>query len=443
MSDHPAEPVYRDALAEAHRELSAIFDNQQQKDRSEWELKAAARIWEALSREQPEVGRFRSKLADAHSSLGYLYSFGERYGHQPRLDEAEAELWQAQNAAERLAREHPEVSAYEALLATILQRRGLLQSRGDRSSAEESFERAVEIAGSLARTHPKTKIYQVLFAKNLKTLGVNCTRMGNFSQAEKALKAAIAVLEKLVADHPQDIQIANELGTEYLYYQELLRSGGHGESAMEWSVPPIRLFRSLASRDPRNFETRELLWESIAEQGETLMRLGRYPEALADFDELVQSAQDTRSLEVYWAFHALAKARLGDLSELAHMEHRVRDVLSVPDPDSAARYHMLFFDEACLAAALAKLARDDRVRPPAQQTRSAQADLDRALAFLDRARAVGEFQRDIRPDEVQRERLLDPLRSDPRFQLLMMDLEFPDDPFGRRLDQDTNNSTSL
>ena len=36
---------------------------------------------------------------------------------------------------------------------------------------------------------------------------------------------------------------------------------------------------------------------------------------------------------------------------------------------------------------------------------------------------------EIRLDEMRRQPLLDPLRSHPRFQLLMMDLEFPDDPF--------------
>ena len=45
------------------------------------------------------------------------------------------------------------------------------------------------------------------------------------------------------------------------------------------------------------------------------------------------------------------------------------------------------------------------------------------------ARAAGAVG-SIRLDEVRREKLLDPLRANPRFQLLMMDLAFPDDPFG-------------
>jgi hypothetical protein len=40
-----------------------------------------------------------------------------------------------------------------------------------------------------------------------------------------------------------------------------------------------------------------------------------------------------------------------------------------------------------------------------------------------------EFKELIRLDEIRKETPLDPLRSHPRFQLLMMDLAFPEDPF--------------
>jgi tetratricopeptide (TPR) repeat protein len=189
------------------------------------------------------------------------------------------------------------------------------------------------------------------------------------------------------------------------------------------------LFRSLASRDSRNLENREMLWVSIATQGETLMRLGRHTEALADFEELVQSARGSRSFEAFWGFHALTKARLGDLSELAHMEDRVHDILRVSGMEGASRYLLFYYDAACLQAALAKLALEARERLTAEQRRLVQQDLDRAFELLDKARASFEFKR-IGTDEIRKEPLLDPLRSDPRFQLLMMDLAFPDSPFG-------------
>jgi hypothetical protein len=90
---------------------------------------------------------------------------------------------------------------------------------------------------------------------------------------------------------------------------------------------------------------------------------------------------------------------------------------------------MLCYDAACAHAALAKVTLHDRGRPPAERQNLARRDIERALEFLDKSRAEGEFLGEINLDEVRREPLLDPLRSHPQFQLLMMDLAFPVDPF--------------
>jgi serine/threonine-protein kinase len=56
-----------------------------------------------------------------------------------------------------------------------------------------------------------------------------------------------------------------------------------------------------------------------------------------------------------------------------------------------------------------------------------QAEAERAMHWLHRAVVRG--YRNIAL--MRRDHDLDPLRSRPDFQLLMMDLEFPDDPFAR------------
>ena len=89
---------------------------------------------------------------------------------------------------------------------------------------------------------------------------------------------------------------------------------------------------------------------------------------------------------------------------------------------------MLYYDAACVHAALARLTLQDQRRPPAERQQLADRDLERALALLDKARSGDEFKEMIHLDEIRRERLLDPLRSDHRFQDLMLDLAFPDDP---------------
>jgi serine/threonine-protein kinase len=82
------------------------------------------------------------------------------------------------------------------------------------------------------------------------------------------------------------------------------------------------------------------------------------------------------------------------------------------------------YNLACGNATLAGIAALPRSGMTAAEGRAA---AEQAMQWLHRAvargyRNVALMQRD--PD-------LDPLRSRPDFQLLMMDLEFPDDPFAR------------
>src|SRR5262249_20680408 len=121
VSDHSAVPAYRDALAQAHRELGAVLGTEARWIESERELKEAAALWAALARGQPEVARYRSRLADAHGSLGDLYRLQARFG------EAGAAFRRALDVADRLARENPEVDAYQESLARILGTYGRVQ----------------------------------------------------------------------------------------------------------------------------------------------------------------------------------------------------------------------------------------------------------------------------------------------------------------------------
>ena len=68
ISDHPAKLVHREALAQAHQELSAVFSSQFHWDQCERELKAAAALWEGLRESIPRsegIGRKSPMLTAA------------------------------------------------------------------------------------------------------------------------------------------------------------------------------------------------------------------------------------------------------------------------------------------------------------------------------------------------------------------------------------------
>ena len=68
------------------------------------------------------------------------------------------------------------------------------------------------------------------------------------------------------------------------------------------------------------------------------MRLGRHAEALADFEEIVELTHGTKHGELFRAFHALTKARLGDLSALALLGDQVRETVKAGAGHEAEAY---------------------------------------------------------------------------------------------------------
>jgi tetratricopeptide (TPR) repeat protein len=430
-SDRPAEPAYREALAKAHRDLGQILFDEQRLPDSERELKEAAALWDALARERPDVAEYQSQLADAHRRLS------SQYTDQGRIEESEAAIRRALETGDRLAREYPEVDAYQASLATILHDLCNLQmdKLHDQQGGAASLRRAVAIMDQLARDRPEMTKYQLDLGFKLAVLGHAFAWMRKFPEAEAAVRRSIAILEKLAADHPQDLKIAAALGEAYKRMQVVQDYRGEGQSALEWAGRCIQVLRFLARRDPSNrFIGRRRLAGALGERGETLMRLGRGTDALADFQEAIELCHDIgdKTEELYRVFHALTKARLGDLSGLAFLGDQARDSVKAgagQGMPSAYHYWMTCYDAACVHAALAQLALEDEGRSPAERRQRAERDLELALDLLDKARSSGEFKDITLLDGIRSQRLLDPLRSRPRFRHLMLDLAFPADPF--------------
>jgi tetratricopeptide (TPR) repeat protein len=349
------------------------------------------------------------------------------------VGEVEVELRVARDIADRLTREVPDEVAYQESLARILHIYGNLRVNvGDLAGSEAALQRAGAIFEKLARDRPDVTKHQLELARYLASLGQIFSKKDKFRQAEEALKRSVAILESLAANHPQDMNISDSLGHNYSLIAELLGTGSDRQSALEWSGRAITLYRSLARRDPHNRKIGlSELSGALATRGEILMRLGRHAEAIADFDEVVGLTKGDRSSELFRAFHALSKARLGDLSALALMDREIRDTFvgGLAGFRVYSIYLMTCYDAACIFAALSKRSLQDQGITVGERQRLSQRALERALDLLDRMRVPGEFGNAIPLDEIRKEPLLDPLRSHPRFQDLMMDLAFPDKPF--------------
>ena len=100
------------------------------------------------------------------------------------------------------------------------------------------------------------------------------------------------------------------------------------------------------------------------------------------------SARSSKSNELLRAFQALEKARQGDLSAPGFLGNQVYEVLNVGAGNQGGnpyKYYMLYYDAACIHAALAKRAILDHGRPSIERERLADQDLE-PLQLLDKAR---------------------------------------------------------
>jgi tetratricopeptide (TPR) repeat protein len=147
----------------------------------------------------------------------------------------------------------------------------------------------VAILDNLATRYPASVWYQWNLGDCLQFLGWIFAAQGRFPQAAEPSRRSIVILEKLAADHPQDMWIAQSLANAYHQMQDALLLRGDHDSSLEWAGRVIRLSRSLARRDPRNLNAgRKRLWQALAGRAETWTRLGRHAAALADFEEALE-----------------------------------------------------------------------------------------------------------------------------------------------------------
>jgi tetratricopeptide (TPR) repeat protein len=107
-------------------------------------------------------------------------------------------------------------------------------------------------------------------------------------EATTQYRDAMAITEKLAHDFPTNRAYAVELGSCYLFYATSLREGGRPAEALDWYDKAINTFESMHRRDMWFAVTLYGLCEGRTGRAETLMRLGRAADSLADWDRTLE-----------------------------------------------------------------------------------------------------------------------------------------------------------
>jgi tetratricopeptide (TPR) repeat protein len=332
-----------------------------------------------------------------------------------------------------LIRERPAVTEYRSSLAeTDLAIGNLLWKTGKPAEAVATFEMARAAFEALAREHPTASEYRRGLAHCYNAISYPRHAMGKTEEALKSLEAARAILERLVRENPAVTEIRQQLALSESQIGILLSdTGRHVEALVRYERARASL-EALYQANPAVNEIANDLARAYSQIGQTLGAIGKPDEALASLRKArklreVLTADDQVLVTEYRSNLAVTLGNIGALEkgtgrfiEATATYRKAIAILEDLRPPTSEDFYNL----ACYHSGLAGISLTPGSGVTAAEGR---AESDRAMDDLYRAAAGGFRMLSL----MSIDRDLDPLRSRPDFQVLMMDLAFPNDAFAR------------
>jgi tetratricopeptide (TPR) repeat protein/tRNA A-37 threonylcarbamoyl transferase component Bud32 len=299
---------------------------------------------------------------------------------------------------------------------------------GRPTEALQSYERAWAIQEPLARDNPANERYKEFLSWTFSNLGVIHLELAHTADAISFHGRAIAIHEALVSRDPGNTRYRSDLGWCWRYLSLATAASGDLSAARLLAEQAATLHEELVRIDPSDVEFRWRLARCLDEIGRISTQSGRTADAAEPLERAAEiyEALDRDNPVLYGVdlvrnrlFVASHRTLSGQPEEAVACIQRAEDLLK---RSAQVSPEMLLYDLACAHSMWSVAGQDGGITPSEREARGR-----RAIAALRRAVTAG--HRDL--SHVRRDPVLDPLRSHPEFQLMMMDLEFPADPFSR------------
>jgi eukaryotic-like serine/threonine-protein kinase len=440
---YPKAPLYLERLGDSHYANGYVLrDRLGLPAEAIVAVKEAASIYQRLGNAQPDVYRFQNQLAKQHSYVAFpQIELG-------RFDEAITSLRQAVAIGRKAADANPAVTSLANNLASGLnQLAWCLIQTGRPAKALETLAQVRPIVRKLLEVDPGSFPYLRKLATSYSFAGQALARLGRRREAEDAFDDAVSIWQKLVDEHPSDERNQGNLASTFGEIGWTLWTAGWSADALTAYGREREIRQRLAAARPTNTLYSDALASCETSTAAALFALGRLSEAraaceraIAIREELVKADPEDddyaqqgleegliRSIRMTYA-QGLAeslmrsgsvKAATGDIAGAAALWRRA-ETLYASRPCGGQSAIFL----ACCHGALAGLAGKENSGVSAAEGTSR---AEKAMDILHKTFADGYRA----PDFLRVEPGLDTLRSRPDFQLLMMDLAFPVDPFAR------------
>ncbi|MGP0062518.1 MAG: protein kinase domain-containing protein [Isosphaeraceae bacterium] len=389
-------------------------------------LERARRLQEELVRTDPLDEHFRYELAQTCDTLGL------RLDESGRQSEALAAFDRARELGEALFRANlTDAQIAHELVRTLGNMALALDGAGRRNEALAAYSRAREVLVAMEDSNPTllaitrdrawidtvtadvliraardaealplleaarkaretlVKIDRTVVRDQTQLIRINSwiagihARASRASEALESYKRAVAVASEAADTHPGDLSFQLQLAVAHFAVADFYSATGEPSEALAWSAKALAIGRKTLEAEPSGQEYRNFLADGLRRRGVVLRRCGRPAEAVVAFREaiaILEGLTNPTTVDVY--------AIACNQSLLAG---------AAPEPGSG------------LTSA------------------EGRAEAAKAMESLRRAVAGGWS----RPDQMRVDPDLDPLRARPDFQMLVLDLAMPDEPFAR------------
>ena len=308
---------------------------------SERHHREALRLRQELTEEFPTDYLYRRRLLN---SLGDL---GRDIDHSGRFQQAESIFQQALAVSKTLAKEYPSFPINHFNVASTLCSLGCAtRNLAKFDESEGHFLEAIAIAGAIIAQHPDVPGYQTLLAEIRSEYGELLERTGRHSDAIRAYREALDVLERLAPRTTNVLQNRTERAAASASIARLLASSP--DMGVRDRAAAVVLARKAAALDPDDAK----VWSKI---GLAFYRAGEWSDGV---EALNKSMEPTSGGDASnWLLMAMACWQKGDKEQARRWYRKAADGMgkSLRENDEFARMR---------AEAAALLGVSDQPGPP-------------------------------------------------------------------------------
>jgi serine/threonine-protein kinase len=415
---------FQRALAASHGDIGLLLRGMSDMSGARAAFGQALTIFQKLADAYPNITQIQRDLAATHGNIGFVLS------ETNDLSGARVAYGKSKSIYERLVGDNPSVTDFQQYLAHSHANLGnLLYETGDSSGAQAAFDKALTIQQKLVDANPNVPMIRQQLARSYNSLGEVLSAAGDTTGALVAHGKALVIQQTLAASNPSITLYEQSLAWSQHAIGLLLLENGDMAGALTAHGRALDTYQKLANANPKIPEFRNGMAVSHGETADVRRRLGRNAEARKEYDRAIELFEQLvrDNPEVTDHSSLLARSLRGrglarrELADVAGAAADTRRALGIWD-SLASRSGLDWYYTACCHAALGGLAGRDG---SSVSVAEAVTEADAAIALLRKAIAM-----DYRAVSAYRtEDALDPLRSRDDFRLLMMDLEFPSDPF--------------